>query len=306
MTNHVFISYVTEDKVRVGRIRDALQAANIGVWMDRDRIYPGFRWKAAISKAIEEGAFFLACFSENYWKRNRTYMRTELGHAIEIIIQTQPEKPWFIGATLDDCPVPNDPIGGIETLKDIQYVNLYDNWGAGMSRIIKVISDSIPAVYSGASPDGKLQVAEEFRIDRALRLYDQWHSPLVHESRIQVSNFLELVREGKIAGLPTLSEFELAQRSHNSITPYADHFFRVIHFLETWAFMRADNLLDHALLARLLGSYVKWYRARLVVPAGNGESNPDFVNLLQKIDAMASSSEIETQGKAADPSTDPA
>ncbi len=138
-------------------------------------------------------------------------------------------------------------------------------------------------------------IAEEFRTNRALHVYDEWHTPLLHESRIQVSNFLELIRERKIHQLPTLSEFEIAQREPNFLSPYADHFFRVIHFYERWALLHAENLLDHALCARLLGSYVNWYRDRLLFPLQVDETNTDFLNLLARINAMAGTKEIREQ-----------
>jgi hypothetical protein len=110
------------------------------------------------------------------------------------------------------------------------------------------------------------------------------------------------IRDGEILSLPTLTEFETSQRAPNNLTPYADHFFRVTHFFERWALLYAENLLDHAMAARLLGSYVKSYRDRLLAPLEVGEANPDFIRLLKTINAMASSEEVQNQISEADPS----
>jgi hypothetical protein len=289
MATHLFISYVREDAAHVDRICETLKAANVDVWLDRERIAPGMRWQDSIRHAISQGAFFMACFSKQYWNRPKTVMNTELGIAIGELGERRNDQTWFIPVRLDDCRIPDLSIRPGETLMHLQYVDLFRDWHDGMRRIMMVLTPFASPEYGA---EARRWVAQEFRTTRALQLYDEWHNPLLHESRIQVSNFIELVADGKIERVPTLSEFERAQREPNSLTAYADHFFRVVHFLERWALLRDDALLDHALASRLLGSYVRWYRERLVLSLLAGETNPDFVRLLDQIDEMASSDEI--------------
>ena len=300
MATHIFISYVHDDAQQVERICEALKAYDIDVWLDKERIMPAMRWQDSIRQAISQGAFFMACFSKQYWSRNHgSFMNTELSMAIEELGKRRHNQQWFIPVRLDDCEVPDRSIGPGETLKHLQYVDLFgDKWSDGMRRILTVL---MPIASPEFSTEARRWIAEEYRINRALQVYDEWHTPRIHESRIQVSNFLELLREGKILSLPTLTDFEVAQRESNALTPYADHFFRVIHFFERWALLYADNLLDHARAARLLGSYVKWYRERLLAPLEIGETNPDFIRLLKVINAMASTNEIQNQISDADP-----
>lgn len=298
MATHIFISYVHEDAQQIDRICETLKAANVDVWRDKERIAPGMRWQDSIRQAISQGAFFMACFSKQYWKRRETVMNTELGIAINELGKRRRDQTWFIPVRLDDCEVPDWSIGPGETLRDLQYADLFRSWPDGMRRILTVLTPFASPEYSA---EAKRWIAEEFRTNRALQVYDEWHTPLLHESRIQVSNFLELHREGKILTLPTLTDFEVAQRESTALTPYADHFFRVIHFFERWALLYADNLLDHALAARLLGSYVKWYRERLLTLLEVGEVNPDFIKLLETIDTMVSSKEVQNQSSDADP-----
>ena len=79
----VFISYVNENIEIVKKLYQELKAHGIEVWLDRNDIAPGARWKREIKQAIQQGAFFIACFSKEYYERDRTYMNEELTIAIE-------------------------------------------------------------------------------------------------------------------------------------------------------------------------------------------------------------------------------
>ena len=136
---HVFISYVSENWTEVKKIYDVLKSHNIEVWIDRNDIAPGSRWKDAIRKAIRDGGFFIACFSKEYNKRNDTYMNEELTIAIEELRQRPTDRVWFIPVQLNKCKIPDRNIGAGETLHDLQHVKLYKDWDDGIERILKVI-----------------------------------------------------------------------------------------------------------------------------------------------------------------------
>ena len=135
----VFISYVKENNSEVDRIHQELESHDIKVWRDLQDINPGERWKRKIRNAIREGAFFIACFSKEYNKRDKTYMNEELMIAIEELRQRPADRVWFIPIKLNECEIPDRDIGGGETLKDLQYVSLYKDWDAGIQRIVKTI-----------------------------------------------------------------------------------------------------------------------------------------------------------------------
>ncbi len=63
---HVFISDVRENQKQVDRLCHDLDSHGINVWLDRNDIKPGARWKNAIREAIRQGDFFIACFSDEY------------------------------------------------------------------------------------------------------------------------------------------------------------------------------------------------------------------------------------------------
>ena len=68
----VFISYVRENSDKIDQICEAFQKNDIEYWIDREKIKPAALWKTAIREAINEGAYFLACFSMEYQQKTET------------------------------------------------------------------------------------------------------------------------------------------------------------------------------------------------------------------------------------------
>jgi hypothetical protein len=85
--HRVFVSYVREDQETVERLAKELSAYGIKVWLDKTELKPGTRWRDAIREAISQGDFFIACFSEAYQRRSKSYMNEELTLAIEELRQ---------------------------------------------------------------------------------------------------------------------------------------------------------------------------------------------------------------------------
>jgi hypothetical protein len=139
---YVFISYVRENADQVDKVASALGLAGVNVWLDRDMITPGQRWKDAIRCAIREGAFFIACFSSQYAERERTYMNEELSIAIEELRLRSSDRAWFLPVTLDGAKIPDKSIGGGETLNDLQRVDLSKNWEEGVSLLVSTVKES--------------------------------------------------------------------------------------------------------------------------------------------------------------------
>jgi hypothetical protein len=135
----VFVSYVREDRDIINRLAKELSAYGIKVWLDKTELNPGYRWKDAIREAISEGDFFIACFSEAYQRRLKSYMNEELALAIEELRQRPTDRAWFIPVLLSGCDVPARSIGAGETLRDIQWVELHRNWEDGIARIAAAI-----------------------------------------------------------------------------------------------------------------------------------------------------------------------
>jgi hypothetical protein len=144
---HVFLSYVREDSSLVDRLCAVMTAFDVEVWLDRDRILPGYRWQDAIRTAIQQGAFFVACFSKGYVSRERTYMNEELVLAIDELRKRPVNRAWFIPVLLTPVEVPDRDIGAGESLHAIQWVSLYDDWDGGVQKLLSVISPHSAKVH---------------------------------------------------------------------------------------------------------------------------------------------------------------
>ena len=165
---HVFLSYVRENEESVRRLATALERNGIEVWMDRNRIQPGSRWRNSIRDAIENGAFFLACFSKEYESRAHSYMDEELDVAIDELRQYAGERGWFIPLRLNECVVPEKSMGDAGHLADFQWLDLYPDWDAGFAALLGVVADARrPRVKGGNNEVLDTEHAFEERMRRA-------------------------------------------------------------------------------------------------------------------------------------------
>ncbi len=145
---HVFISYVRENKKQVDRLCRDLESHGVKVWLDRKSIKPGARWKDAIREAIRHGDFFIACFSKEYASRQKNFMNEELTVAIDELRQFATDREWFMPVLLSECDLPARSIGAGETLLDINWVPLYEDWQIGIQKILSVIKPIPPRIQN--------------------------------------------------------------------------------------------------------------------------------------------------------------
>ena len=148
---HVFISYVRENQDQVDRLCESLKKSGVIVWLDRYDITPGILWEDAIRQAIRDGAFFIACFSKEYSEKTTTHMGEELNLAIEVLRKRPRGQAWFIPVVLpgggpDD--VPDWEVFPGKTLRSIQWVPLYEDWAAGIQRILSLIKPTPPKIQN--------------------------------------------------------------------------------------------------------------------------------------------------------------
>jgi hypothetical protein len=155
--SHVFVSYVREDAREVDRLVRQLSAADIDVWRDRESIRPGDRWKDVIRTAIQTGAFFIACFSQSYFNRDRTYMNEELMLAIDELRLRPRERAWFLPLLMDACEVPGLPIVSNETLRDIHAIQFDED---GVKQLIAVIATRVEKRVAPTPGEEKRQKVE--------------------------------------------------------------------------------------------------------------------------------------------------
>jgi hypothetical protein len=136
----VFVSYLREDWPRVEPIVVRLRAADVEVWVDTASIEPGKNWKREIKRAIRLGDYFVACFSQGYADRDRSFMNEELRLAVAEQRLMANDRTWFIPVLLEPCAVPDFEIDWSTSLETLQYVDFAVDWEDAMARLIRAVS----------------------------------------------------------------------------------------------------------------------------------------------------------------------
>ena len=79
----VFISYSSNDVVKVERLTKALKEENIQVWIDTEKIFPGDDFLEEMKKGISKADKFLICLSPSFnTKPPTSWVKKELKIAI--------------------------------------------------------------------------------------------------------------------------------------------------------------------------------------------------------------------------------
>lgn len=143
---HAFISYVHEDKERVDRLQEALEAVGVSVWRDTKDLWPGQNWEDQIRAAIKsESLAFIACFSENSVAKTKTYQNLELTLAADEYRLRPPSTEWLLPVRFSECSVPDYNLGAGRTLNSIHRTDLF-----GPSEILQTVrlAESVKRIVS--------------------------------------------------------------------------------------------------------------------------------------------------------------
>ena len=140
-SGYAFISYVGEDHRRVLNLKKALENRGVQVWMNREQIGPGELFKEELRKAIEKGAFFLACFSSRYLNRRSHYQNEELALAVEQL-RLRGDQKWFIPVLLERAQIStfDREVYPGRRLSDYQFISLFKNRSAALDQLSKAMS----------------------------------------------------------------------------------------------------------------------------------------------------------------------
>ena len=128
----VFIAYVQEDTGAAERLYEAFQAHGCDPWMDRRKLLPGQNWPRAIQQATEVSDYSVACLSRRA-VRKKGQFQAELRYALDCAARMPLDAIYLIPVRLEECPVP------LLIQREIQYVDLFPDWDAGIRRVITAI-----------------------------------------------------------------------------------------------------------------------------------------------------------------------
>lgn len=139
---YAFISYVKENRDTVLRVCEELNNRGFDTWIDVNDLLPGVQWNRAIRQAVENAEFFLAFFSEEYYTRDATHMNEEITLAIDQLRKMHPDRIWFIPIRLSGA-IPLRRISAGQTLRDLQYADLENEWERDMERVCQWLQSRI-------------------------------------------------------------------------------------------------------------------------------------------------------------------
>ena len=137
---HTFISYVRDNTRKVIRLVRDPRLAGVEVWFDRDALKAGGRWAEAIVSGIEDGGFFLACFSKEYASRERTYMDEELAVARAVLRQRGRGYDWLVPLLLNKLTASDVGLASDPVLGALHCVAMSPDWADGIRRILTTVS----------------------------------------------------------------------------------------------------------------------------------------------------------------------
>lgn len=133
----VFLSYAREDSAAALKLYKELRAKGLDVWMDTESLLPGQNWKTIIRREIRKSRYFIAVLSGNSVSK-KGYVQKELKDALDILEEYPTSSVFLIPARLDNC-TPSD-----DRIRDLHWVDLFEDWEVGIDRILKTIVDSAP------------------------------------------------------------------------------------------------------------------------------------------------------------------
>eukprot|EP01031_Cornospumella_fuschlensis_P050608 gene50608-61903_t len=98
----VFLSYASQDAEAVARIAEALRAAGVEVWFDKDELVGGDAWDQKIRRQIKECALFVPVISAATQARTEGYFRLEWRLADQRTHLMAKGRPFLLPVVIDD------------------------------------------------------------------------------------------------------------------------------------------------------------------------------------------------------------
>jgi hypothetical protein len=118
----VFLSYASQDADAAKRICEALRAAGIEVWFDRNELVGGDAWDAKIRKQIKECALFVPVISAHANARLEAYFRREWKLAVDRTHDMAEEKAFLVPVVIDATSEATASVPG--RFREVQWTRL--------------------------------------------------------------------------------------------------------------------------------------------------------------------------------------
>ncbi len=121
-TRAVFLSYASEDAEPAQRIAQAVRAAGIEVWFDREELRGGDAWDRRIREQIHDCRLFIAVISAHTEARDEGYFRREWKLAVDRTHDMADKRAFLVPVVIDDTPERGASVP--EKFHDLQWTRL--------------------------------------------------------------------------------------------------------------------------------------------------------------------------------------
>lgn len=238
----IFISYRSTDSVEAERLRDALEARGVRVWLDKDEIRPGDRFAEALENGLATSrAVGLLATSESIesnWVKNEYYRALSLSTAGELqlipLLFGHAELPGF----LKDRTWINFQDGEYQrnvdklvwpgiTGRQVAFVSVSPGPGFAWSDLAEHLSRLGCKVVEGEDIDRAPSRIQRYVAGRAVRIvvvvdiFEGW--PASRYTRNTPSQYIDFIFRMRQATKGTPEEIVFLLYHHSSAFEHADH-----------------------------------------------------------------------------------
>jgi hypothetical protein len=98
----VFISYASEDRPAVERLKAGLESLGLPVWFDKDKLQAGDEWRSKIRANVERCGLFLPVLSRTTEARVEGEFRREWRWAVDREQKMAADRPFILPLVVDD------------------------------------------------------------------------------------------------------------------------------------------------------------------------------------------------------------
>lgn len=102
----VFLSYASEDRSIVEKLKEALDRAGVDVFFDRDQLQGGDKWLPKLERNIHDCSLFIPVVSGNTLTLERRYFKFEWNQALLEAKQALSEEIFLFPVLIDDTKLP--------------------------------------------------------------------------------------------------------------------------------------------------------------------------------------------------------
>jgi hypothetical protein len=132
---YIFISYSREDRPFVDRLGADLRAAGFETWVDTQQIEPGDSWQKTIAASISDAGAYVFVASQASVSRTKSYIYSELQHAIETSWGFHPSVRFVFPLVLDNEGANNLP----RDLMRFPWVDFRKDYTEALSQLIHAL-----------------------------------------------------------------------------------------------------------------------------------------------------------------------